>query len=101
MRQTDNGEVNFMNQRYLQVTYRNGRPLAAYLYLPRKVGDTSARSVKFESGLVLDFSADGRAIGVEISSPRSTSLEAINRVLLAAQLEPIVAAEIQPLLAAA
>jgi hypothetical protein len=90
-----------MNQRYLQVTYRKGRPLAAYLYLPRNVGDKSARSVKYEGGLVLDYAADGRPIGVEISAPRTTTLDAVNRVLQAAQLEPISAAEIQPLLAAA
>jgi Protein of unknown function (DUF2283) len=90
-----------MNQRYLQVTYRKGRPLAAYLYLPRKVGDKSARSVKYEGGLILDYAADGRPIGVEISAPRTTTLDAVNRVLLAAQLDPISAAEIQPLLAAA
>jgi hypothetical protein len=90
-----------MNQRYLQVTYRNGRPLAAYLYLPRKVGDKSARSVRCEAGLVLDYAADSRAIGVEISAPCSTTLESLNRVLVAAQLEPIAAVEIQPLLAAA
>jgi hypothetical protein len=90
-----------MKQHYLQVTYRHGRPLAAYLYLPRKVGDKSARSVKYEGGLVLDFAADGRPIGIEITAPRSTTLEALNHVLVAAELEPIVAADIQPLLAAA
>ena len=90
-----------MSQRYLQVTYRNGRPLAAYLYLPRNVGDTSAKSVKCEGGLILDYAADGRPIGVEISAPRATTLEALNRVLAAAHVGPVSAEEIQPLLAAA
>jgi hypothetical protein len=90
-----------MSQRYLQVTYRNGQPLAAYLYLPRKVGDKSARSVKCEGGLVLNYSADGRPAGVEITAPRATTLEALNRALAAAQVEPITSTEIQPLLAAA
>ena len=90
-----------MNQRYLQVTYRKGRPLAAYLYLPRNVGDTSARSVKCEGGLILDYASDGRPIGVEISAPRSTTLEALNRVLANAQIAPVSADDIQPLLAAA
>ena len=90
-----------MNQRYLQVTYRNGRPLAAYLYLPRKMGDKSVRSVKCEGGLVLDYAADGRPIGIEITAPQSMTLDALNRALLAAQMEPIAATEIQPLLTAA
>ncbi len=90
-----------MSQRYLQVTYRNGQPLAAYLYLPRKVGDKSARSVKYEGGLVLDYAADGRPIGVEITAPRVTTLEALNRALAAAHVDPITSAEIQPLLTAA
>jgi hypothetical protein len=94
-----NGAI--MNQRYLQVTYRQGQPLAAYLYLPRKVGDKSARSVRCEGGLVLDYAADGRPIGVEITAPRLTTLEAINRVLILAQIDPISAKEIGPLLAAA
>jgi hypothetical protein len=90
-----------VNQRYLQVTYRNGRPLVAYLYLPRKIGDKSARCVRCDGGLVLDFAADGRPIGVEITAPRSTTLEVLNRALATAQLEPLSAGEIQPLLAAA
>jgi len=90
-----------MNQRYLQVTYRNGRPLAAYLYLPRKVGDKSAKSVKCEGGLVIDYTADGRPIGIEISAPKLTTLDALNRALASAQQEPISAQEIQPLLTAA
>ena len=33
--------------RYLEVIYRKGKPLAAYLYLPRRDGDTAARSEPF------------------------------------------------------
>jgi hypothetical protein len=90
-----------MSQRYLQVTYRKGQPLAAYLYLPRKIGDKSVRSVKCGDGLVLDYAVDGRPIGLEISVPRSTTLESLNRALASAQIEPLSAEEIQPLLAAA
>ena len=89
-----------MNKRYLQVTYRNGRPLAAYLYLPRQLGDKSSRSVKCEAGLIVDYAADGRPIGIEISAPRATTLESLNRALATANLEPITAQELQPLLAA-
>ena len=90
-----------ITHRFLQITYRNGRPFAAYLYLPRKLGDKSARSVRCESGLVIDYAADGRAIGVEITAPQTTSLDAVNRVLATAQLPPVTQLELQPLVSAA
>lgn len=89
-----------MTKRYLQITYRNGRPLAAYFYLPRQLGDKSSKSVKCDAGLILDYAADGRAIGIEISAPRATTLESFNRALATANLEPIAAEELLPLLAA-
>lgn len=52
-----------MKTRYLEVTYRLGKPLAAYLYLPRQPGDKSVRTQRDEkTGLVSDFAADGRLI---------------------------------------
>jgi len=33
-----------MKHSYLEVTYRNGRPLGAYYYLPRHEGDASVRT---------------------------------------------------------
>ena len=53
-----------MKQPYLEVTYRRGRPLAAYYYLPRQDGDASVRTERFEGGLLVDFSTDGRPIGI-------------------------------------
>jgi hypothetical protein len=50
-----------MNHRYLEVTFRNGKVLAAYLYLPRNPGDVSVRTVRYGEGLLIDFAADGRA----------------------------------------
>ena len=35
-----------MREPYLEVTYRHGRPLAAYLYLPRRPGQKSFRTSK-------------------------------------------------------
>ena len=72
--------------RYLEVTYRKGKPLAAYLYLPRRDGDTAARSEPFappSDGLVVDFAPDGRAIGIEVLSPSTLTLAALNRALSA------------------
>ncbi len=33
-----------MGKRYLEVTYRDGKPVAAYLYLQRQSGDRSVRT---------------------------------------------------------
>ena len=89
-----------MNERYLEVTYRKGRLLAAYLYLPRRAGDTSARVVRVGEGLLVDWSADGRPIGLEILSPARVSLEQLNQVLAGLSLPPLAAGELPPMVAA-
>ncbi len=89
-----------MKQRYLEVTFRNGQPLAAYFYLPRKHGDISARTERHDRGLLIDFAPDGRAIGIEITAPASLSPEALNRALAAVDQQPATASELAPLAAA-
>ncbi|MHC4416801.1 MAG: DUF2283 domain-containing protein [Planctomycetota bacterium] len=86
-----------MNQRYLEVTFRNGKPVAAYLYLPRASDDTSARTERREGGLLIDYAADGRSIGIEITAPESLSVEALNRVLADLDQEPATDRELAPL----
>jgi uncharacterized protein YuzE len=85
--------------RYLEVTFRNGKPLAGYLYLPRRSEDRSARTVSADAGLLVDFAADGRAIGIEITDPSLVTLDAINRALAIAHAEPATRDEIKPLAA--
>lgn len=70
-----------MSDRYLEVTYRKGKPFAAYLYLPRSAGVKSARTEKVAEGLVVDFSGDGSMIGLEITAPGRVSLDEINAAL--------------------
>lgn len=89
-----------MKQRYLEVTFRKGKPLAAYLYLQRKPGDTSARTEKHEGGLIVDFASDGRAIGVEITSPSLVNLSALNTVMSSLNEAPLTLEEVRPLAAA-
>ncbi len=86
--------------RYLEVTFRNGRPLAAYLYLPRKTGDASVRTARHGEGLLIDFAADGRAIGVEITAPSRVTLEMLNRALATVNQELVTADDLRPLPAA-
>jgi hypothetical protein len=85
-------------QRYLEVAYRKGKPLAAYLYLCRQAGDQSARTERREAGLLIDYAADGRAIGVEITAPRQVTLASLNQALADVQQEPLTADELAPLL---
>jgi len=89
-----------MSRTYLEVTFCDGKPFAAYLQLPRKTGDKAARSKKAESGLVVDFSADGRPIGIEITSPAQFSVAALNRVMASLDLTPVAAGVVAPLVAA-
>jgi Protein of unknown function (DUF2283) len=85
---------------YLEVTYRHGRPLAAYLYLARRPGDRSARVREASPGLLVDFCRDGRPIGIEIAAPTKISLAKLNRVLRDLGLPAAKRADLSPLLAA-
>lgn len=89
-----------MKGRYLEVTYREGAPFAAYLYLSREPGDQSARVEAEEAGLLVDWSADGRPLGVEITDPSRATLESLNRVLAKLDESPLTAMDLKPLLAA-
>ena len=89
-----------MKHPYLEVTYRRGRPLAAYLYLPRQPGDVSVRTERVQGGLLVDFSADGRPLGIEIPSPSRFELSAVNETLLGLGLEGVPPEDFSPLVAA-
>lgn len=58
-----------MNTHYLEVTYRRGRAIAGYYYLPRRPGQRSVRTRRAECGLLVDYARGGRPIGIEISNP--------------------------------
>ncbi len=66
-----------MNEAYLEVTYRHGLALAGYYYLPRRPGDRAARTSRGPSGLLVDYTRGGRAIGIEITAPTLLSLASI------------------------
>ncbi len=70
-----------MKHRYLEATFTRGRPMAAYLYLPRGPGEKSCRSSKADPGLIVDWNQSGKPIGIEITAPARLTVAAINRVL--------------------
>ncbi len=89
-----------MTGRYLEVTYRDGRPLAAYLSLPRRDGDRSAR-VEARSGLhdyLVDWTTDDRPIGIEMPTPSRVTLAGLNAVLASLDLDESSAAEVAPII---
>lgn len=89
-----------MSHRYLEVTFRNGRPIAAYLYLPRNPGDKSARTERRSHGLLVDFSADDRPIGIEITTPNHAPLAELNQLLGELHQAPATPDEFRPMIAA-
>jgi hypothetical protein len=71
-----------MTERSLQVTYRKGRPFAAYLHLSHETGEKSTKKVATGDGLlIVDYDANGSPMGVEITAPLAVSLERLNSLL--------------------
>ena len=89
-----------MKSSYLEVTFRGGQPLAAYLDLPRQPTDKSYRTERVEPGLVIDYSRRGTAIGIEITAPARLSAPALNRVLRRLGVPTVTRADLAPLRAA-
>lgn len=84
----------------LQITYRKGKPFAAYLYLPHQPGKKSVRCEELRPGLIVDFSEDGEPLGIEVISPSVTSIDELREVFEGLGLEQPDASDLQPLLAA-
>jgi len=89
-----------MEDVYLEVTYRRGKPFAAYLHFPRRPGEKTCRSRRVEPGLIIDFSSEGKPLWIEITAPGKITLRILNRVLRDLGLPPLKRADLAPLLAA-
>lgn len=71
-----------MTERSLLVTYRKGRPFAAYVHLSHATGEKSVKTVPSHDGLlVVDYAGNGQPIGVEITAPLTVPLERLNHLL--------------------
>jgi hypothetical protein len=70
-----------MNESYLEITFRRGKAIAAYYYLPRRGNDKSYRSSEVSPGLIVDFSRGGKPIGIEITAPSQVSVTRFNKIL--------------------
>ena len=66
-----------MKDNYLEVTFRKGKLLAAYLYLPREIGEKSKRTVKYANGILVDYGEFDRPIGIEITAPGQINIKKV------------------------
>jgi uncharacterized protein YuzE len=89
-----------MSGSFLEVTFRNGKPFAAYLRLRRAEGGRVHHTRELRPGLLVDFAADGTALGVEIVHPAETDEDAVMAVLAECKALPVARAELAPLRAA-
>jgi hypothetical protein len=89
-----------MKDRYLEVTFRKGKLLAAYLSLPRATGEKSKRTEQAAPGILVDYSATGKPIGLELTAPDKVSVEAVNAVLDRLGIARVDPKELAPLKAA-
>lgn len=88
-----------MNKPYLEITFRRGKPFAGYLFLQRQSGDCVTRSNP--AGIfVIDYAANGRPIGIEITGWTATVRSDLERLLRQLQIEDVPSAELAPLEAA-
>jgi hypothetical protein len=90
-----------MTERSLQVTYRRGRPFAAYLHLLHPTGDKSVKTVPSPDGLlVVDYDISGRPVGIEITAPLAVPLERLNKLLADLGQAPLAEKDYKPVQAA-
>lgn len=89
-----------LKEPYLEISFRRGRAVAAYFYLPRRPNDKSFRTALAEPGLIIDFNRRGQPIGIEITAPSRLSLTALNRVLNQLGLPAAKRSDLAPLRAA-
>ncbi len=86
-----------MREPYLEVTFRHGRPLAAYLYLPRSPSDCSRRIVQADGGLIIDYTESGKPIGIEITAPAAVTIGCLNAVLKSLNVATLTEEDLVPL----
>ncbi len=89
-----------MKNRYLEITYRKGKVVAAYLYLPRQPREKVKKTTKAAEGILVDYGKGGRPIGIEITAPQQVSRQAIEQVIIQLNLPPFADEELKPLLTA-
>jgi uncharacterized protein YuzE len=83
----------------IQVTFRRGKPVAAYILLHGRAGDRAASTRQAGEGIVVDYLADGRPMGIEIVSPSRVDAATLNAVLAGLSMTPLTDEDLRPLAA--
>ncbi len=86
-----------MKKPSLQLTFRDGKPLVGYLRLPRPAGTKAVRTAPARPGILVDYAADGTAIGLELLTPNAETGDVLNEVLVALGLAPLPEQDLAPL----
>jgi uncharacterized protein YuzE len=89
-----------MKDIYLEITFRKGKALAAYLYLSKKADAQSLITKKIKEGIIIDFNKDNKVIGLEITAPNKITINEINKILNKYHAQTISEQEFAPLKAA-
>jgi uncharacterized protein YuzE len=82
---------------HLKVTYKKGKPFAAYLYLPADSSQKAASTREVRPGFVADFDGEGRVLGLEIVNPAESTREQVLDVLRELHVAEIAADELAPI----
>jgi hypothetical protein len=85
------------NHPYIEVTYRDGKPFAAYLYLSTCGDPAVATTRRVRPGLVADFAADGALVGLEIVHPSRTTRAELLQVLRELHVTDITEEQLEPI----
>jgi uncharacterized protein YuzE len=80
----------------LQITYKSGKPLAAYLSLDSNGKRAVARTEEVSPDLLVDYAADGSPLGLEILSPGTVTIERVWAVFDQLGLDRPPASELSP-----
>lgn len=88
-----------MSDVFLEMSFHAGKPFAAYLHL-RHESAKVARTKEIRPGLLVDFAADGKPMGVEIVNPLQTDAQTVLAVIAEVHGGPVSLEELAPLRAA-
>lgn len=86
-----------MKRPSIEITYRGGRIVAAYIAIADAAAGRCIASREMAPGVIVDFARGERAIGLEIALPKSVTLAGVNRVLRAVGAEPLRRSDFGPL----
>ena len=89
--------LRLMPEHSLVITYRGGKPWAAYFRLPHQGSRNAHESELVEPGLIVDYGPIGSPIGIEITAPAEVTLVQFNELLARLGQQPVAPREFAPL----